>query len=109
MAAPRRHPLTAAPMRRTLLLAILVALTVMSPVVAHDIPRETIMSAFVKVTGRELHFVLRVPLEILQGVPFPLNGNVIDLPNAEPATRQALEGLTRSITIWEDGTELRPV
>jgi len=42
---------------------------------AHDLPLDRIMNGFVKVEPRQLDFVVRVPLDLLRGAPFPLAGD----------------------------------
>ena len=38
---------------------------------AHDIPGELLLRAYLKPEGETLHFVVRVPLALLQGIGFP--------------------------------------
>lgn len=73
---------------------------------AHDLPLNNTMNAFVKVEPHELHLVLRVPLDLLRAVPFPLNGDLYNLAAAGPATRQTLDELAGSIEIRENGKPL---
>src|SRR5919106_4251591 len=78
------------------------------PAGAHEPARESFMTAFVKMEGREAHLLIRVPLRVLEPVKFPLNGRELDLVNAEPAIQRALSGLGREITISENGRALVP-
>jgi hypothetical protein len=39
---------------------------------AHDLPLDRVMNGFVKIEARQADFVVRVPLDLLRGVPFPL-------------------------------------
>ena len=41
---------------------------------AHDIPGELLLRAYLKPEGERLHFVVRVPLALLQGIGFPKRG-----------------------------------
>jgi hypothetical protein len=41
---------------------------------AHDLPLDRMMNGFVKIESRQADFVVRVPLDLLLGVPFPLAG-----------------------------------
>ncbi len=38
---------------------------------AHDIPADVVIQAFVKPDGRQLHFLLRVPLPAMQDMTVP--------------------------------------
>ena len=73
---------------------------------AHEFTMESLINAFVKIDSREAHLVLRVPLEILKSVKFPLSGREIDLTAADAAIQQALTQLSSEITIWEAGRPL---
>jgi hypothetical protein len=73
---------------------------------AHEFTMESLINAFVKIDSREAHLVLRVPLEILKSVKFPMSGREIDLAAADAAIQQALTQLGGEITIWEAGRPL---
>ena len=75
---------------------------------AHDIPRDTIITSFVKVYEREVHFVVRVPLDLLADAQFPTTGSVIDREASGPATERALSGIVGMIAIWENDALLAP-
>ena len=96
--------------RGLLLLAPLAVFAVffLSPVQAHDFPKYTVMSAFVKIEPHELHLVIRVPLDILHSAQFPMNGNVYNLSASGPGTELALRGIAQGLDIREDGTRLVP-
>jgi hypothetical protein len=78
------------------------------PVSAHDLPTNTIMNAFVKVEPRQLHLVVRVPLDLLRGVSFPLKGSQYDLIASASATQQAMRALADGLVILENGVRLTP-
>lgn len=78
------------------------------PASAHDLPTNTIMSAFVKVEPRQVHLVVRVPLDLLRGISFPLKGYQYDLAASAPATKEALRTLAEGFVILENGVLLTP-
>ena len=45
------------------------------PADAHDLPLDRIMNGFVKIEPRQADLVVRMPLDLLRGVPFPLAGD----------------------------------
>lgn len=73
---------------------------------AHDIPRDTLITAFVKIDAREAHFVVRVPLELVGNAQFPTLGPVIDLGASAPASERALDGITTMVMLWENDARL---
>jgi hypothetical protein len=94
--------------RRRLGLAITCALLVTVPAAAHDVPQRHVMNAFVKVDGHQAHLVVRVPLDILPTVQFPVKGREIDFAAAGPAAKRALEGIAHDVALWEGGVQLAP-
>jgi HupE / UreJ protein len=90
-------------------LAFIFALVLSVPTVfAHDIPLQTVVNSFVKIDQNQADLVVRVPLDLLRNITFPLDGNVYDTANSNEAMQQALVQIARSIPIWEDGVRLRP-
>ncbi len=90
--------------------ALLLVLALRPPdVVAHDLPLNTVMNAFVKVEPHQAHLVIRVPLDLLHAVPFPVRASEYDLAAAGPATQQALAALASGVPIWEGSVQLQPV
>jgi hypothetical protein len=75
---------------------------------AHDLPLDRMMNAFVKVGPRQLDFVVRVPLDLLRGVPFPLAGDHYKVEASRPAVETALKGLASAFQLWEDNVRLAP-
>src|SRR5215471_10876500 len=73
---------------------------------AHDLPLDTVTNAFFEVGPHEAHLVIRVPLDLLRAISFPLRGGEYDLEKAGPAVRATLDALKRDIAIREDGTRL---
>jgi len=75
---------------------------------AHDLPRSSVLAAFAKVENHEIHFLVRVPLDLMRDARFPANGNLVDLVAVAPATERALAVLAASIRFWEKDTLLTP-
>jgi hypothetical protein len=75
---------------------------------AHDLPLDRMMNAFVKIEPRQLDFVVRVPLDLLRGVPFPLAGDHYKIEASGAAVETALKGLAIALQLWEDNTRLAP-
>jgi HupE / UreJ protein len=79
------------------------------PAHAHDVPLDRVMNAFIKIEPHHADLVIRVPLDLLNGVPFPLVGlNYYDVPRSAPTVEIALKGLAASIELWENATLLEP-
>jgi len=89
------------------LLALALALTG-PPAAAHDLPVNRMMNAFVKIAPAQADLVVRVPLDLLRGIPFPLKGGDYDLAAAGPPTELALIFLTDGFVLLENGTRLTP-
>ncbi len=66
------------------------------------------MNAFVKVEPHQLDLVVRVPLDLLRSVYFPMEGSQYDLAGAGPATQAALKALAEGLPMWENGVRLAP-
>jgi len=75
---------------------------------AHDLPLDRMMSAFVTIEPRQLDFVVRVPLDLLRGVPFPLAGDHYKVDASRSAVETALKGLGSALQLWEDNARLAP-
>jgi hypothetical protein len=90
--------------------ALLVATTTaLAPgALAHDIPNDVTVRAFVKPSGDRLNVLMRVPLEAMRDIDFPARGaGYLDLAK----TRALLPGaatlwLSNAIDIYENGTLL---
>ncbi len=87
-----------------------------SVAVAHNLPANTIMNAFVKTEPHQVHLVVRVPLDLLRSegsalertAPFPLKGDQYDLAAAGPAIQQTLRVLGQGFVLLENGRQLTP-
>jgi hypothetical protein len=89
--------------------AVAFAVTLASSfVAAHDLPTNTMMNAFVKVEPKQAHLVVRVPLDLLRGVSFPLKGDQYDLAASGSATQEALRALADGFVFLENGVRLTP-
>jgi len=90
-------------------LALLLVLAC-SLLAAHDLPVNTIMNAFVKIEPQQAHLVVRVPLDLLRGAPFPVNARTqqYDVAGSGPATQITLRLLADGFIVLEDGVRLVP-
>lgn len=75
---------------------------------AHDIPSRVTVYAFVKPEGNQLTAILRVPMEALSEISFPLRGpGYLQFSEAEFSLRDAAQVyITESIHFYENGEEL---
>lgn len=75
---------------------------------AHDIPSRVTVYAFVKPEGNTLTAILRVPMEALSEISFPLRGpGYLQFSEASPALRDAAQVyITESIHFFENGEQL---
>src|ERR1700691_682370 len=87
--------------------AFLVALA--SPfLAAHDLPTNTIMNAFAKIEPKQADLVVRIPLDLLRGAPFPLKAGQYDLAASGPAIEETLHSLAKGFVLMENGARLEP-
>jgi len=85
--------------------------TLLAPIVssAHDLPLDRMMNAFVKIERDQADLVIRVPLDLLRAVSFPLEqGGRYNLAASGPAIETALKALGRDLSVWENGVRLAP-
>jgi len=78
------------------------------PANAHDLPLDRMMNAFVKIEPRQADFVVRVPLDLLRGAPFPLAGDHYKIEASRAAVEAALKALASTLQFWEDNVRLVP-
>jgi HupE/UreJ protein len=90
--------------------AFILALGFAPPVLAHEIPSDVTVHAFVKPKGKSLVLLVRVPLKAMRDVNFPLRGpGFLDLSRADPFLRDAaLLWIAGGIEIEEQSTRLDP-
>lgn len=84
------------------------ALAGAAPIFAHDIPSSVTVLAFVKPEGQRLRLVMRVPLEAMRDVNFPLTGpGYLDFSRVEPLLADATKlWLANEIELYENDTKL---
>jgi HupE / UreJ protein len=78
------------------------------PASAHDLPLDRIMNGFVKIEPRQADFVVRIPLDLLRGVPFPLVGDHYKIEASRAAIDIALKALPSALQLWEENVRLVP-
>jgi HupE/UreJ protein len=78
------------------------------PANAHDLPLDRVMNGFVKIEPRQADFVVRVPLDLLRGVPFPLAEDHYKIEASRAAVETALKALASTLQLWEDNVRLVP-
>jgi hypothetical protein len=90
------------------MLAAALSIVCATPTFAHDIPSSVTVLAFVKPEGRHLHLIMRVPLEAMRDVNFPLIGpGYLDLPRAQPLLAEATKlWLADEIELYENDTRI---
>ena len=74
----------------------------------HDIPQDITVRAFIKPEGQRLRLLVRVPLEAMRDVTFPLIGpGYLDLSRADEALRDAaVLWIGQEVSLFENGTRL---
>jgi hypothetical protein len=84
------------------------ALAFAGPIFAHDIPSSVTVLAFVKPEGQRLRLVMRVSLESMRDVNFPITGpGYLDLARAGPLLTDATKlWLAAEIQLYENDARL---
>ncbi len=101
----------------TRLLVCALALLCARPAVsfAHEIPSNVVVRAFVKAEGQRLRLLVRVPLDAMRDVEFPLRGAAgaatrapyLDLARADETLRDAAKlWIADGLALYEDDTRL---
>jgi len=75
---------------------------------AHAIPTNTVMNAFVKIDPTQAQLVARIPMGLLPGLPFPCRAGAYDLAASGPVIELALQALADGLVLLEDGAALTP-
>ena len=90
------------------MLAVALSVVCATPTFAHDIPSSVTVLAFVKPEGQRLRLIMRVPLEAMRDVNFPLTGpGYLDLTRAEPLLADATKlWLADEIELYEDDARI---
>jgi hypothetical protein len=89
-------------------LALLLGIPSASP--AHEIPASVTVLVFVKPDGQRLRLLVRVPLEAIRDVEFPLRGpGYLDITGVGPLLRDAAKlWIADYLELYEDGVRLGP-
>jgi hypothetical protein len=87
-------------------IAALVALP--HALLAHDIPNDVTVQAFVKPEGQKLHLLLRVPLNAMRDTEFPERGaGYLDLARVDASLREAaMVWIADAIEIYENDSRM---
>ena len=92
-----------------LLLGAIPTLHCPSNALAHDLPDEIRIQAFVKPQGERLDVLLRLPLTLLQNMDLPKRGpGHLDLAHMDAALQTAAEVTATEIVLYEGPTALTP-
>ncbi len=78
-----------------------------TPIVAHDIPADRPISAFVKVGSDRLDLLLRIPLDTLL-LPLPTTAERIDVDASVPLLDDSLTKVSEAVTLFEGMSPLLP-
>ena len=102
MISPKQHGM------RALLVALLLLVVLPGTPAAHEIPNDVLVRAFVRPSGDRLVVLVRVPLEAMRDMDFPLIGpGYLDLTRADEELRNAaILWVGDYLTFYEDGREL---
>ena len=76
---------------------------------AHDLPLDRTMNAFIKIEAHQADLVIRIPLDLLHEVSFPVVGDHYDIGNSGDATHTALQAIASHLSLWEGHTRLVPL
>ena len=76
--------------------------------IAHDVPNDVIVQAFLKPEGERLRLLVRVPLQAVRDVDVPLRGaGYLDLARIDDALRTAATiWIVRNVALYEEDTRL---
>ena len=75
----------------------------------HDLPLDRTMNAFIRIEAHQADLVIRIPLDLLHEVSFPLVGDHYDIADSGAATRTALRAINAHLSLWEGNTQLEPL
>src|SRR6266436_7447215 len=74
----------------------------------HDLPLDRMMNGFVKIEPRQADLVVRVPLDLLRALSFPLEGDHYKITESNPAVETAVKALSNDLSLWENDVRLVP-
>jgi len=94
--------------RSVIALALVLVVGASARAIAHDIPNDVVVQAFLKPEGQRLRLLVRVPMQAMRDVDVPVRGaGYLDLPNAGAALRTAATvWIARNVAMYEDGVRL---
>jgi hypothetical protein len=75
----------------------------------HDLPAAVVMDAFIKIDPDRAHLVIRVPLDLLRSLSFPVVNGDYDMTKVGPAITTALNALAHDLTLSADDRKLVPL
>src|ERR1043166_4159488 len=97
-------------MLRRSVFALTAALVLGAPAIsfAHEIPSSVTILAFIKPDGQRLRMVVRVPLEAMRDIKWPLRGpGYLELDRVGPLLPQAAKlWISDNVRFYEEGAEL---
>jgi hypothetical protein len=97
----------AAIIRKCIAFVMLVAMVHVMPAMAHDMPGEMRVHAFVKPEGDRLHLLVRIPLALLLNVDLPKQGpGYLALSQIDSGIARAIEAADKGIDLFENGKRL---
>jgi hypothetical protein len=77
------------------------------PACAHDLPLDRFMNGFIRIEPHQADLVMRIPLDLLRAVSFPIVGGHYDLAASQPAIKAAVADISGDLSLWEDGRRLQ--
>lgn len=90
-------------------MAVILGVMLWTPAMAHDVPDEIVLHAFVKPEGERLHFLVRVPLVMLLSMNLPKRGvGYLDLSRIDEKLLASATATTKEIELYENGAPLKP-
>lgn len=93
--------------RKVIAFVLFVVAACAMPAMAHDIPGEMRVHAFVKPEGDRLHVLVRIPLALLLNVDLPKQGpGYLALSQIDPGIARAIEATDKGIGLFENGQRL---
>jgi hypothetical protein len=87
--------------------ALVLALTLQAALVAHDIPDEIVVQAYLRPQQSQLQVLLRIPLLAISDANLPKDGTgYLAMPYVEPALREAANQISNGIVFLEGDERL---
>ena len=96
------------PVRALAAVTVALVLAASARPIAHDIPNDVIVQAFLKPDGQRLHLLMRVPLEALRDMDVPQRDRgYLDLTRVDDALRTAATvWIAREVALYEEDRRL---